>query len=797
MRPERLELEGFTAFREATVLDFSDVDLFALTGPTGAGKSSLIDAVIFALYGSVPRYANKNLVAPVIAQQASEARVHLTFGVAGARYVVARVVRATASGGATTKEARLERHGPGGEVEVLAGEADGVTAAVERLLGLSYEHFTTCVVLPQGQFARFLLAKPAERQELLVRLLGLGVYGRMARLAGERQAAARARREVLGAALADLADLDEGHRQAGAARLGELAALVEAIDARRPELDALSDTEAAASLRLGEAQAAAHALGRVARPAGVAGLAAALAAARAEVAATTAALADAEGAVAAAEDAAAGPSVAAIDADLERWAARDELARRLAAGSTLVAERAAESAAAAAALVVSEAAAAAAVAAFEAAQAHDRAATLVEGLGVGDACPVCGEELRSLPDHDTAALSSARRAAEAAATAHASARQQAEAARGEHARLDALLQERRAQLEAAEAVVAGRPPVGELQAARVAAERTAGELAEARAVRAAARTAAQAAQATLAAQESSEREAWAALDLARDQLGRHRPPPAGRLDLVADWEALETWAAAGATAAIADADAARAEVEAARRAVIELTGHFEGRAAELGVPAGAAAVRDRVVGAREAAAADLARLEAELARASRVRSEHEAAGEAEAVARELALHLRADRFQRWLLGEAFERLVAAATGILYDLSGGAYSLRLDDRRDFAVVDHGNADTVRGVRTLSGGETFLASLALALALADQVVDLAAGGSARLESLFLDEGFGTLDPDTLDVVAAAIEELGSRGRMVGVVSHVRDLAERLPVRFEVAKGPTTATVVRRVA
>jgi exonuclease SbcC len=126
---------------------------------------------------------------------------------------------------------------------------------------------------------------------------------------------------------------------------------------------------------------------------------------------------------------------------------------------------------------------------------------------------------------------------------------------------------------------------------------------------------------------------------------------------------------------------------------------------------------------------------------------------------------------------------------------GAYALTLDRRSgNFAVVDHHNADTVRSVRTLSGGETFLASLALALSLADQVVELAAGGSARLESIFLDEGFGTLDPETLDTVAAAIEELGSQGRMVGLVSHVRDLAERLPIRFEVRKGPTTATVER---
>ena len=72
--------------------------------------------------------------------------------------------------------------------------------------------------------------------------------------------------------------------------------------------------------------------------------------------------------------------------------------------------------------------------------------------------------------------------------------------------------------------------------------------------------------------------------------------------------------------------------------------------------------------------------------------------------------------------------------------------------------------------------------------------ARSGSARLESLFLDEGFGTLDPDTLDVVATALDELGARGRMVGIVTHVRELAERLPVRFEVRKVGGSATVER---
>jgi exonuclease SbcC len=112
MRPELLVVEGFTAFRQRTEVDFRGADLFALWGPTGAGKSSLIDAMVFALYGSVPRYANKNLVAPVISQQELEARVWLRFSVGSSSYVAARVVRADGKGGASTREARLERLPP-------------------------------------------------------------------------------------------------------------------------------------------------------------------------------------------------------------------------------------------------------------------------------------------------------------------------------------------------------------------------------------------------------------------------------------------------------------------------------------------------------------------------------------------------------------------------------------------------------------------------------------------------------------------------------------------------------------
>jgi len=95
-------------------------------------------------------------------------------------------------------------------------------------------------------------------------------------------------------------------------------------------------------------------------------------------------------------------------------------------------------------------------------------------------------------------------------------------------------------------------------------------------------------------------------------------------------------------------------------------------------------------------------------------------------------------------------LVTAASQTLAALSSGQFDLT-HDKGDLFVIDHADADARRSVRTLSGGETFQASLALALALSSQISALAAAGAARLDSIFLDEGFGTLDAETLEVVA----------------------------------------------
>jgi DNA repair protein SbcC/Rad50 len=151
----------------------------------------------------------------------------------------------------------------------------------------------------------------------------------------------------------------------------------------------------------------------------------------------------------------------------------------------------------------------------------------------------------------------------------------------------------------------------------------------------------------------------------------------------------------------------------------------------------------------------------------------------------LAVELSARRLIDYLQSEALRLLCLAGSRHLLELSEGTY--RLDyDGDEFHVLDAENGDERRHVRTLSGGETFLASLSLALALAEQVRSLAVTDRAPLESLFLDEGFGALDPETLERVAGAIQHLGSEGRMVGVVTHVRELANELPVRIEVERA-----------
>ncbi|WP_258402547.1 AAA family ATPase, partial [Micromonospora saelicesensis] len=255
MRPMRLDMAGFTVFRDETTVDFTDADFFALIGPTGSGKSTVLDAICFALYGMVPRWGGARGLANALAPSATEARVRLVFESGGARYVATRVVRRDGRGNVKTANAGLQLMPAGFDVtkldtglspddlgEVVAGTPAEMEQAVLEAVGLPYEQFTSCVVLPQGQFADFLHAKPATRQQILVNLLGLGVYEDVQKKATARAAQAEARLEAVDQVLAGLTGVDDEALAEADARVERMAELAAAVAEAVPELAMAPDT---------------------------------------------------------------------------------------------------------------------------------------------------------------------------------------------------------------------------------------------------------------------------------------------------------------------------------------------------------------------------------------------------------------------------------------------------------------------------------------------------------------------------------------------------------------------------
>ncbi|MBQ2420160.1 MAG: SMC family ATPase, partial [Clostridia bacterium] len=150
----------------------------------------------------------------------------------------------------------------------------------------------------------------------------------------------------------------------------------------------------------------------------------------------------------------------------------------------------------------------------------------------------------------------------------------------------------------------------------------------------------------------------------------------------------------------------------------------------------------------------------------------------------------------------FDRIIRRANGRLVTMSGGQYELirrrDTDNRRsqtglELDVIDHYNGSS-RPVNTLSGGESFKASLALALGLSDEIQSSA--GGVRLDSMFIDEGFGSLDEKSLDQAMKSLEKLSDGNRLVGIISHVAELKERIDKQIIVTKqktGGSTAKIV----
>jgi exonuclease SbcC len=140
------------------------------------------------------------------------------------------------------------------------------------------------------------------------------------------------------------------------------------------------------------------------------------------------------------------------------------------------------------------------------------------------------------------------------------------------------------------------------------------------------------------------------------------------------------------------------------------------------------------------------------------------------------------RYRRFAQGLTLDHLIYLANRQLVGLHGRYQLIRKSvGELEMDVVDTWQGDAARDTRTLSGGESFLVSLALALALSDL-----ASHKTSIDSLFLDEGFGTLDGETLEIALDALDSLHASGKMIGVISHVEALKERIPLQIKVGKS-----------
>ncbi|MCB2223271.1 MAG: AAA family ATPase [Actinobacteria bacterium] len=835
MRPRELTLDGFRSYAGAATFSWEGRSLVGIVGPIGSGKSSILDGICFALYGRTPRLGTETK--GLINQRRDEGKVALTFSVDGG---VWRVVRALRRRGQAAHA--LYRVGDDGSEAEVTDKAREVTERVTELLGLDYDGFRRSVLLAQGQFAEFLEATPGERNSVLK-----GVFG-FERLDAMRDAARRRRDEAAAGLTAlerlrERADQDRKGLDAATLEQQETAGALARLEAARPPAEEAAAAVAALDAEAGalgaERQQMMDLAGRIpdreeteallaAREEAMRRIAGAEEAAAAAAGQEKAASEALDGVVAATggrqslADAAA--HLARLDAQREASAAAEQAASRAAtaaeqaAAAAVAASEAVEEAGAgvqraAAALAERTAAREAAEAALHEATHRDLAAGLRKGITAGDRCPVCEQEVAEVPaaadsglDEAQAALRQAASAEQEAAAAERAAAQRLAAAEASAAASGGAAEKAAAEASAAAAAVeASHTAVAETAAVLAAAlgepsgdpaavvgeRRTALERAE-EALEAARKASAEAAAAVEAARTGSkESAAGVSRLLARlaDLAGRLRvevslepEPPVLR-------EALgtlrEAWVdrMAAVDARLAEIGGARAERAAAREAALKEAG--------LGPDDDLAAA---IAAAREQKAAvdgrvddlgkrleDLARLEQEHADLEARRARYQ----------RLVDDLAPAKFPAFVLDDRRRALAALGSERFEYLSAGRY--RFTDDGEFGIVDLAAADTTRSAASLSGGETFLASLALALALAEIV----AREGGRLDAFFLDEGFGSLDDEHVALAMDGIERLVTEGpdRLIVIVSHVPGLRDRMEDLVVLAKDEVTGdTTVR---
>lgn len=833
MRPLELTVEGFRSYRQRTTFDWRGRRLVGIVGPIGAGKSSILDAISFALYGKTP--AVEGATRTLIHQLCTACHVELRFEVDGEIWRAVRALRKKGQSGHQLEHLAADEEGAT-VLESVTGD-DPMKERVERLLGMDFKAFCRSVLLAQNRFSEFLTATPADRDRVLKGVFGyerldaalVVAKGRLAEgevrltvLVEERGRIHDARqrldtaRAVATEAARRLADVEAAapdvqrwaaEEQAARAaateavehadRLREIAAGVPAPEAINAEIEVASHAERLVTGAKGVLEAAVAA--RAAAETALADVRARIgdrdrfrsferlveqqerdvqAVTRAGKAAATAAGEDAaardtaevrRGAVSEATDAVAAAEQTASDEDLSVRDAREALAT---------------------------------------AQHTEMAHELRTGLIAGAPCPVCAQVVITVPPRGKGSRVPAATKALAAAEAR---QRKAQALRERAVTASALARTAAAGAdarvtEAAEALTGAND---EVLAADAALRATQGRLAEWLGEgEADARAALRAREAELDASEREAEDAKRTVEEAREALdlaqlsaeGARSALTAVATRLAGAWGRLgedrdvaptsdglrSDFAALGDTihersealTAARDGAEARADEAAEARATI-LVG------LELDPNADFAAVRTEAGVAGRTSAHAVEELQTQVARGDRLEQQILEAEHRLDLAARLVGDLRPSHLLGFLLQEERAELALLGSHHFEALTDGAF--RFSDDGSFAIVDMNAASLVRKPDSLSGGETFLASLALALALAEMV----ARGGGRLDAFFLDEGFGSLDPEHLERAMDGIGRLvaGDPRRLVVLVSHVEHMKLLLEDLVVLDKDPRT--------
>lgn len=861
MTPLTLTLQAFGPFARRDTIDFTVLGkspLFLINGPTGAGKSSILDAICFALYGQTT--GNERDAGQMRCDQAAPdllTEVTLTFRLRESTYRVRRVPqqeRPKANGEGTTSqaaEAQLWRLTPEGQEDecLVARKVTDANGQLQQLLGLDARQFRQVMVLPQGKFRELLLAGSKEREEIFAQLFQTQIFQRIEqRLADQAKHIVREmndhRQRVQGmlaasdveseaaleaalAALApdhqtarhDLALAAEQREQAVAAaqsaaalarQFAQHAALVNAkaallvqqpaVQRAQQQLRQHEQTQALATPFYAQQSAQQNAT-----------------AAQREWAAAEQAIAPRQAAHQQAQE-----TLEAANAQYEQLPALQRQAYAL--------EQSLAQCQALATLEKQQQALAQQVArARENAQQKQRAATqqeqhaieqemrwhqgqaalLAEQLEGGQPCPVCGSREHPAPA-STAQLLVTQEEVKQARSAHERARQAWVSAQQDAQRLEQQAEHVGEQCQKLREQLGDSASLESVNASLAAVKREMDtcergwKVAQSQAQTA--HTAFTQAQTTLTQATQRQAEAQRTLEAAQ-----------------AEWQTALQGSPfedeqAFITARLDTAEQQRLSDDVARfqRELARLEGQLEASAPLLEgkTPPDVAALdaqADNSKAREEACRQHYQRLSARVDQLTATRQRLAEARNVEAALdeqyklwgtlSEVANGRTGNRIslQRFVLGVLLDDVLIQASARLVRMSRGRYQLvRREDPskgNKASGLELDVADTYTGknrpVATLSGGESFMAALALALGLSD-VVQAYAGG-IQLDMLFIDEGFGSLDQDALDQAIAMLSELQMSGRMIGIISHVSELKEQMPIRIDVLPSRQGSTVV----